>query len=285
MTEEDTSPKIEQEHSVDAAWIFDVDGVVTDPQEKKVKYPQILDRIASKINNKEPVALNTGRSLSWLIERRIINDLSERINDKKNLENLIVVGEKGGTWLTFDKDGTMHQHRDDSISVPESLQQKVRELVETNYPQSMFYDDSKQTMISAEMKDGYSIEEYKKDQALLNKQLVNLLEENSLSDQLKIDPTIIAVDVENKHVGKGFALERIFNWLKTKKIKPQQFIAFGDSRGDIAMAEKLNVENLPFEFVFVGNREDLEEKEYPFPITFTQKRFDKGTLEYLKQVA
>lgn len=264
-------------------WILDVDGVITDPKEKKVTHPQILDRIADKINNGEPVALNTGRSFSWLIEKRIISDISERVEDKNNLENFFVVGEKGGTWLSFDRNGTMQHHRDDSISVPESLQEQVRELVETKYSQSMFYDKSKQTMVSTEMLDGYEIEKYKKDQTKLSGELDKILHENNLTDKLKLDQTIISIDIEDNHVGKGFAIDRILKWLKERKIKPKHFIAIGDSRHDIGMAEKLHQERLPFEFVFVGNREMLEGKEYPFPITFTQNRFDKGTLGYLRK--
>lgn len=266
---------------VDAAWIFDVDGVITDPQEKKVKYPQTLDNIADKIKNGEPVALNTGRSLSWLIDR-VLNPLLEKIENKKVLENFFAVGEKGGTWLTFNHQEEMQQYKDHSIFMPQFLQQQIRDLVETKFSQSMFYDSGKETMISTEMHDKYPIERYRKDQTQLKEYLIQLLEKNNLSSKFKIDPTTISIDIENKRVGKGFALERILKWLKAQKINPRQFIAFGDSRHDIEMAEKLYQENLPFEFVFVGNKDVFEGKEYPFPITYTQNRFDEGTLEYLR---
>jgi len=50
---------------VDIAWIFDIDGVVTNP---------LLVHIADKLKSGEPVAFNAGRSTSWLIER-VINPL------------------------------------------------------------------------------------------------------------------------------------------------------------------------------------------------------------------
>ena len=93
--------------TVDTVWIFDIDGAVE---------PQILVHIAGKLKEGEPVAFNTGRPSSWLIER-VINPLLERIEDKKVLQNFIAVSEKGGCWVTFDKDGKIHQHIDDSISV------------------------------------------------------------------------------------------------------------------------------------------------------------------------
>src|SRR3990167_214820 len=101
--------------TVDTAWIFDIDGVVTNPTKKKVKKLQILDHIAKRLQQGEPVIFNTGRSLPWTIER---------VNDKRVLENLFAAGEKGGTWLTFGQDGKIQQHKDGSISIPSSLQQK-----------------------------------------------------------------------------------------------------------------------------------------------------------------
>ena len=141
----------------------------------------------------------------------------------------------------------------------------------------------KETIISAEMKDGYNVKEFGKRQEMLNKALQELLEKEDLAKQLGIDPTTIATDIQNKHVGKDFAAERILAWLEEKRIKPQQFIAIGDSRSDVAIAKKLYENNLPFTFIFVGNKDDLEGKQYPFPITYTQNRFDKGTLEYLQE--
>lgn len=268
--------------TVNYMFIFDVDGVITNPQEKRVTEPEILSHIVRKLELDEQVALNTGRSLAWMINR-VINPLLEKVKEKKILQNFLCFGEKGGTWITFDENGKMQHHKDESISVPKSLQDKVRNLINSEFSESMFFDETKETMISTEMKDGYSVEEYRKNQGILSKKLKKLVENDNLNEQLKVDTTTIATDIENKHVGKGFALDRILKWLQQRKIKPKQFIAFGDSRGDIEMAEKLNLENLPFIFVFVGNRENLEDKKYPFPMTFTQNRFDKGTLEFLRE--
>ena len=268
---------------VDHVLIMDIDGVITNPREKRITEPEILDHIANKINNGEPVALNTGRSLSWLGERRIISDISERIKDKKNFENLLVIGEKGGTWLTFSEDGTIQHHKDDSISVPQSLQEKVKNLIEAEHSDSMFYDASKETMITVEMKDGYDIGKYKEEQAILEKQLLIFLEQSSLNNQLKIDSTTIAVDVKNSHVGKGFAVKKIIEWIRSKGINPQRYIAFGDSfRSDIPMAQDIYSQGLPVEFVYVG-KEDIDASAFPFTIHQTHAKFEKGTLEFLKE--
>lgn len=260
--------------------IFDVDGVITNPSEKRVTEPEILDHIANKLKI-EPVAFNTGRSLTWLIER-VINPLLERVGDKKVLDNFIAVGEKGGTWLTFDENGKMQHHKDNSISVPQSLQNKIRDLISSEFSESMFFDESKETMISTEMKDGYAIEEYREHQNILNKKLEELVENESLNEQLKVDPTTIAIDIENKRVGKGFAVKQIIKWLKNKEINPKIYIAFGDSfSSDISMAEEIHSQGLPVEFVYVG-KENVQMSGFPFPAKRPTAHFENGTLEFLK---
>lgn len=273
-------PKSEILRPVKTAYIFDVDGVITNPQEKKVTEPKILDEIIKRLEKGEPVALNTGRSIEW-VKNRVLNQLIENVKDKGIFQNLLVVGEKGGTWAEFDNQGNLIESKDENISVPDSLINKIRNLVNEKYSDSMFFDESKLTMISTEMKDGYSLEDYKQKQKTLLTEFETLLRKEKLTDKFKIDPTTIAVDIENVFVGKHFAVKRILTWLKTKGIAPQRYIAFGDSfRSDLPMAQELNSQNLPVEFVFVGQG-NIDVKNYPFIIRQTQAHFEKGTLEFL----
>lgn len=263
------------------AWIFDVDGVIINPSEKKVTEPEILDSIVRKLAVGEPVALNTGRSLVWIIDR-VINPLLEKIKDKKILQNFLAVGEKGGTWITFTDDGEMQRHKDESISVSRSLRDKIRALIDSEFFESMFFDETKETAISTEMKDGYPVEEFTKQQQDLNKKLQELVDREGLAEKLKVDPTTIATDIENKYVGKGFSVKRIVEWVQSRGIKPKMFIAFGDSfRSDIPMAQEIYAQGLPIEFVYVG-KENIDTSNFPFTIHQTQDKFEKGTLEFLK---
>ena len=262
------------------AYIFDVDGVITNPSLKKVEHKEILLKLAKLLEN-NIVALNTGRSLSWLIDR-VINPLLEISDNYKNFENFYAVGEKGGTWLEIDKDGKIIKFRDESISIPDKLKIKVEELVEAEFSNTTFYDDSKETMVSTEMLDGQNPEkEYRSDQKILVTKLQEVLKEEGLSENFKIDPTTIATDIENKIVGKDFAVRRIIDWVKTNNINPERIICFGDSKSDIPMAQELYEMGFPLEFVFVGT-EQLK-NDLPFKLFYTQEKYDKGTLEYLNQ--
>lgn len=269
--------------NVNAALIFDVDGVITNPQEKKITEPEILDEIIKRLERKEPIALNTGRSIEW-VKDRVLNPLVKIIKDRSILQKLLAVGEKGGTWAEFNDRGNLAQNKDNDISVPDNLKNDVRSLINNKYSDSMFYDESKLTMISTEMRDGHSLEDYRKKQIALTAEFKTLLANKNLTGKFKIDPTTIATDIENIFVGKNFSVKRIIEWVKKKGIKPQMYIAFGDSfRSDIPMAQELNSQDLPVEFVYVG-KEEIDASKYPFPIKQTKNKYGKGTLEFLKSL-
>lgn len=265
--------------TVDYVLIMDVDGVISSLKEKKAN-PAVLEYISDQLKKGKPIALNTGRSLDW-ITTRAGKSLINNSQTKKVLKNLIIVGEKGGTWAEFDNQGNLIENKDDSISAPDNLKNEIRDLISNQYSNSMFYDESKLTMISTEMKDGHSLEDYREKQKMLSVQLQTLLTKNNLDDKFKVDSTTIAVDVENKFVGKHFAVRKIIEWVKKKGIKPKRYIALGDSfRSDVPMAEELHSQGLSVEFVYVG-KENLPVLDYPFPIKQTLAHFGNGTLEYL----
>jgi hypothetical protein len=258
-----------------------VDGVITNPQEKKITEPEILDEIIKRLKRREPVALNTGGSIEW-VKDRVLNPLIERVEDKKILQNLLAVGEKGGTWAEFDSQGNLIENKDNNISVLDNLKNEIRNLISNKYSDSMFYDESKLTMISTEMKDGHFLEDYREKQITLSAELKKLLTDKNLADKFKVDPTTIATDIENKFVGKHFAIKRIVEWTKKRGINPQGYITFGDSfKSDVPMAEEIYSQGLLAEFIYVG-KENIDISKYPFPIKITQNKFEKGTLEFLK---
>jgi HAD superfamily hydrolase (TIGR01484 family) len=261
-------------------YIFDVDGVITNPQEKQIKENKILDEISQKLEKSIPVAFNTGRTLTWVIDR-VIHPLLLKINDKTILQNLFIVGEKGGVWLTFDQKGQMHSEKDDSILMTRDLQNKLRALAENEFKDYVFYDNDKQTMITLEVKDDVSLEAFNRIHPALNKRISEILEKEDPEGKFKLTPTTLDTDIENKFVGKGFAVNRILKWLRERKLNPKKFIAFGDSGADIEMAEEINKQGYSVIYVYVGNKTKPEKNKYPFEIVYTQNYFDKGTLEYL----
>jgi hydroxymethylpyrimidine pyrophosphatase-like HAD family hydrolase len=270
----------ERQHIVPHAWIFDVDGVITNPKEKKVTEVGLIDAIADRLKNGEIVTLNTGRSLSWMMDR-VIKPIEESVGDKRSLDKFLAVGEKGGALLSF-QNGEWVTYIDERISVPESLQTYIRGLIDAEFQDSMFYDESKLTMISTEMVDGHSIPDFTQKQHALVSRMQEILAKTEYQNlDLKIDPTTIATDIQNTHVGKHLGARRIEDWLKDKNIKPQHILTIGDSQSDTEMAEELQDE-YSVDFVFVGEPSKLNSDKLKNNPIFTVKRFCEGTLEFLQ---
>lgn len=265
---------------VDHMLIMDVDGVISSLKEKKAR-PEILEHIAQELKNGKPVALNTGRSLDWVVTRAG-RTLINNPEIKTFLKNLIIVGEKGGTWMTFDDNGKPQEHVDESISISPKLKKEIRDLITAKYYRSMFYDTPKKTMISTEMKDGYDMSEYEKDQRLLIPEVEKVIKRHGLEKVLTIELNPIALDIQNKHVGKHLGIQRILNWLSVRKIRMPSFITIGDMPSDIKMAEELHKNNFSVTHVHVGGKK-IEGKR-PFEIITTASHYENGTLEFLKTI-
>jgi len=95
---------------------------------------------------------------------------------------------------------------------------------------------------------------------------------------LKIDPTTIATDIENSHVGKHLGARRFLEMLGERGINPQNFIAFGDSSSDFEMYDALKKAGKSAKFVFVGTKAGEEGEN----IQRTNSHFGEGTLEFLQ---
>lgn len=48
------------------AYLFDVDGVITDPVEKKITKPELVSILTSKLENGTPCSFISGRGIDWL---------------------------------------------------------------------------------------------------------------------------------------------------------------------------------------------------------------------------
>lgn len=273
------SPETPQ--NIPVAFLFDVDGVITNPVEKKVTEPELFDELGQLLSNGIPVTLNTGRSLSWMLDR-VIKPLEAKVQDKSQLANFLAVGEKGGSWISYEN-GDWQTQVDESISVPKSLQDRIRLLIEEEFADSMFYDESKLTMISTEMIDGYDNALFSHYQRALQTRMQEILSSPEYQNlDLKIDPTQIATDIQNSHTGKHLGARRIVQWLTTRGIKPLHMITVGDSQSDTEMAEELQNE-FSTEFVFVNDPNKLDPSKLTnCKITQTEKRFGEGALEFLK---
>lgn len=259
-------------------WIFDLDGVVTDVSQKKITNPKILEYFSKFMQKGEPVAINTGRSLEF-IRKEVFSPMLDYLKtngiSEDLLNNFFAVGEKGNAWIENEKD-----YYDKTISVPKEFTSKVKELIEKGFSDTMFFDNTKKTIISIEMNKGFALERFNSSKEKLLPKLEKLLKEENLENAYKIKHGTIAIDIQDKSAGKKKGMKRILEWLSRNSLKPEKIFVFGDSLEDLEMGEKLSELNLLFTFVFVGNPAVIKDKPN-FPIIFTKEKYDIGTEEYL----
>ena len=263
------------------AWLFDVDGVICHPEQKRITKPEIITEIIKRLQKGEPVALVTGRSVEFM-RGKVIALLKDKMKDFSLLQNFLAVGEKGGVMLTFDDSGTEVETIDRSISVPPQIQKETKQLIASKYSREAFFDPTKRTMISLEMTDHFPLDQFTKAQKFLDKDVRSIVAKYIQDNNYVVDSSTISTDIQNSHVGKHFAAAHVLEWLQKKGISPKHFIAIGDSAGDLEMAREINGRGLSVEFVFVGDPANIRGKSGEFPIRVTGSQFELGTLEYLQ---
>ncbi len=255
------------------AWLFDVDGVITNPQLKKAN-PEIIKKLAEILERGEILGFNTGRALEFVIEE-VLKPLNGVLTNKNFLYNVFFIGEKGGTWGDY-KNGKIENIIDPQITVPDELVQKIRDLISFKYSDTMFFDETKKTMISTEFIKGKDLDKFHEEQKTLVEDMKKILEHLGVAN-LTIEPSIIATDIQNPHVGKDLGVERFLMLIKERG-EPDEFETFGDSPGDLEMHKYLIKHGHKSRFIYVGNKE-IEDGEN---IIKTNAKFDEGTVEYLQ---
>lgn len=263
------------------AWIFDVDGVLTNNKTKKVAQLEIYNELIKRIEKGDPGGLNTGRSSKFVIEE-ILTPLAQALPDQSQMKHVFVEAEKGAVCIRHNKLGKRIVTKDENIYVPKSLQKYVEQLIRhPSYANIMLFDTTKETMISIELKSGENIEEFQNVQKDFVKVIREYLKNQKLDDNFKVDPTTICTDIERIHVGKALGIRKLIELFKKQYINPLHYICFGDSASDIDMMKELELLNKSVQFVFVGEKNKLKPYRNKL-VQFTHNHGDRGTLEYLK---
>lgn len=270
--------------TINRVWMFDADGVLTDPQEKRVTETEIFKRMTTLLQQGEFITINSGRSIEW-IQEHIIQPLQSSLDDSSLLGRFFVVGEKGGAWSEFNiEQAQWHTTVDQALSVPEDLRSAVYTMIQRSpYTEIMFQGEVKRSMISPEMRVGTSHELYKQIQTDCAKKCEALLEQYQLQRTHVVDVTGIAIDIQHCLAGKDLGAERIVDWLQEQGIQPEHFEAVGDSPSDFAMADKLHELGFSVHFTYVGDKTKIPTETKPYPVTTTTAEYHLGTAEYLKQ--
>lgn len=258
------------------AWIFDVDGVLSNLETRDITEPSLFPFLKKILLQGDLLAFNTGRDTVW-VRRHILEPLEKMGVEFSLLKDVFLACEKGGTWQEADKDVYIHE----SFVLPSLFVEKVKKIIDDEFADVVFFDISKKTMISIEMRKGISLDVFTPRQRQLHDILARLLEENNLLDNYFIQEDLIATDIIHKNAGKDMGMQHIVTWLQTIGKIPEHFYCFGDNPSDLHMGELLSDQNFPFTFVYVGTK-PLQQPS--FAPLIPKEKFDKGTTETLKQL-
>jgi hypothetical protein len=249
--------------------LLDVDGPVSSPLTRTVA-PQLLDDLLQLLTAGIPVVLNTGRSAEFVTER-ILEPLTGGLSEHARLH---AVCEKGGVWTTA---GAGDVHVDPALAVPATCHDAIAELVADGFGDAMFVDTTKRTMATVEARTDVPASFYLERQRAFDAELLARLATAGLGvvlrDELhpdadggtpwRIDPSVIATDVESVRAGKALGARRALDLLRDDGPLPRSWQTVGDSRSDYAMADQLHALGADVTHVDVGPQPPLDR---PYPV-------------------
>jgi len=262
-------------HKTDV-FVFDLDGVITSPEDTSVN-EQAVRHIYDLLQKGELVAVNTGRSYSW-VEENLLRTL-ERFGISA-FEHVLVVCEKGGECIMWKDDS--FQPQPSRFALPDGVFETCKRLFETGEGQyaTMFWDTSKRTMATIEKRPEASLEDFQREQQLL----ADALRAATAGKVVKIDTTTIATDIESPEAGKHAGAELIYEWAsQIADAATLNFISFGDSISDYEMARYFAQQGRDSAFIFVGDKGATFTEEPSVRLVRTGASYADGTNEYFAQ--
>lgn len=263
------------------AYLFDVDGVLTNLQTKRVEHNALFDEIILRLSKGEWIGLNTGRALEYMIEN-VLTPIEGKINDRNLLQQIFASGEKGAVTLVYDLDGNHITQVDAAIQISPELRAQIRDLVgKPPYADLVFFDETKLSMVSIEVRHGIAIAEFAVHQSQLGQDLKELISQQQDAESYFLDSSVTSFDIQKTQVGKDLGARKYVNWLQFKGHDPKHYFAFGDSRSDYAMLVELRRLEKNVTFIFVGNPQVLNGKDTQ-NVVFPAAPFDSGTLLFLQ---
>jgi len=283
--------------------IFDIDGPVTDPHSREIEPRGILDLTLDFLTEKGYVAYNTGRDRA-LAHQRVIRPLLDRARHRGMNPSVVnrrtsIFAEKGGVSSFWDEELGGWNHRvDPAAEVPAELRGAVVDLLHNDpeFQKYIFFDGGKETVISVEMRYETSelvpvpvtIDAFKPVADRFAAQARRLAADRGYED-LDVDCSTIAVDIQRRGVGKDLGARLAFGWLQELGKRVTRVHCFGDSASDVAMAAEAHAEMSRWfadagervVYVHVGRDLDIQGD---FGVRSYPDRYGQGTAAYLRSL-
>ena len=252
--------------------LLDVDGPIASPVTRTIAIPSIITDLVALAAGGVPIAFITGRSDTFLRDQVVAPLLAAGLSP---VAGMFGVCEKGGVWFPITASGMAAITIDDSIAVPRGYADELRSLVEGDFSDTMFFDDTKHIMISVERQD-VSHARYAAAQPAMNEAAFDLLVRHGLGARLgdrevpdargrvpfRVDPTIISTDVESVSLDKDRGAERALAFFAQIGPLPTLWRSMGDSRSDYLMADHVYAAGFDVAHVDVRPSDGILDRPY-----------------------
>lgn len=253
--------------------MLDLDGPISSPEERRIAIPSIRSNLVLLAGAGVPIAFITGRSDTFVREEIIEPLHADGLSPDARM---FAVCEKGAVWAPITADGMGDLTVDREVALPEDFADDIRGIVQRDFADTMFFDETKRAMITLEQNRDVASERYREAQQRMNEAAFDALVRHGLGARLgdretpdaegrvpfRVDPTIISTDIESVTLNKDIGAERALNYFSQHGALPRLWRTVGDSRSDYLMADHLHASGFDVAHVDVRPSEGILDRPY-----------------------
>lgn len=254
--------------------LLDVDGPIASPVTRSIAIPSIARDLAALANDGNAVVFNTGRSDAFIAERVVPPLVDAGLEPGAPVW---AICEKGAVWAAIDRGGLGEVFVDLDLAMPEEFTAYMRDVVRSQFDEVAFFDETKRAMVSVDQHVHVASGDYLVAQPRFDAHAHAALaargfgtvqgdeERPNASGRVhwRVDPSIIATDVESVRLGKDLGAARAIELLAERGVRPRHWRTMGDSRGDYRMADWLHERGESVRHVDVRPADGVPATGYP----------------------
>ena len=254
--------------------LLDVDGPIASPITRTIATPSIITDLIRLAGANVPIAFITGRSSAFIREQVVAPLRAAGLPDSMRMYG---VCEKGAVWFPITADGMGDIVIDETVALPVAAVDLLRTLVADRFADTMFFDETKQAMVSVEQRTDADDARYQTAAAEFNEAAFSVLVGLGLGIRFgdrvvpdaagtvgfRIDPTIISTDIESVTLDKDRGAERALAFFSESGSLPRVWRSVGDSRSDYLMADHLHTAGYDVAHVDVRPSDGILDRPYP----------------------
>ncbi|WP_240694710.1 hypothetical protein [Cryobacterium sp. SO1] len=254
--------------------LLDVDGPIASPDSRTIATPSIIADLITLAGANVPIGFITGRSAQFISEQVVAPLVDAGLPPVMRMYG---VCEKGAVWFPITDAGMGEVVVDDSVALPEAVADRIRDLVGTDFADTMFFDETKLAMVSVEQRTDVDRAAYHVAQASFEEAAYTIMIEHGLGVRFgdrvspdaagavpfRIDTTIISTDIESVDLDKDHAAKRALAFFAEGGVLPRLWRSVGDSRSDYKMADHLHAAGFDVAHVDVRPADGILDRPYP----------------------